>query len=1858
MAKPFNLTAQLNLVGPANLRPVVNNLRKQLSGINTNVTVNISRGASRGVNILNKHVQGLTKSLQQANTQATTLSATMSNLSKALSNMAKNSKQTSTNLTNTGNAAKQVGQNVQQAATQMEEFGRISGLALRRYAGFTVATTLTFGFARAVSNAVGEALKFERELIKVAQVTGNTTSSLKSLTEEIGRLSTGLGVSSTELLEVSRTLAQAGLSANETKKALDALAKSALAPTFNDIRNTTEGVIAVMSQFGIRAKDMEKVLGSLNAVAGSFAVEAEDLISVIRRTGGVFKAASGDIGSPIKQLNELVAVFTSVRATTRESAESIATGLRTIFTRIQRPSTLKFLNQLGVNLQDLEGKFVGPYKAMQLLNEALKSLDPRDVRFAKIVEQLGGFRQVGKLIPAIQQFGKAQEALGVAMAGQGSLARDAEKAQQSLLVQTQKVREEFLQLFRDITGDNTFQIFAKGALGLASSLIKLADSFKPILPMITALATIKAGSALKQFGTGFFGGLRSGGGAQAVGQNLAGGATGSGSSAASQALQNITKANTVAIQANTKATIANTIALNALLRTQAGLRPARPMPAAPLVTPRLGGPIYPRQFNTGGFVPGKGNYDSVPAMLTPGEFVVKKSAAQALGPDYLNSMNRKQRGGKIRRQRFANGGKVEVAVTDEDYGGVGYTVGDHGKSARRFGMMPDRSWSSKSIETVYNQIPANMLPAESRSKNDFKANVKKSSTSPIEIIASPYISYMNDNLDKVFEQAFETQYDAMVNNVLKAGFNAPSAQSLSQAVGNEPSFEEIKTALTKELQPGTISGLMFQGFTNAFTRTKPADDSGSGRWDLFPSTRPELFKEMFDEGISRVRVADNKNKIDSNSVASIVDKAISTGSTFKVTGRLQDDGLSEEAAALEARAEQQFRDVEPRVARGKQKAKRKASGGSIAGSDTVPALLTPGEFVINRESASKIGLSNLTKMNRGQVAGYASGGLVTGSRHAYGPAIDPTTMLIAAGSIASMAGSAVDSPVMGAAGAGLMGGTTGMAMLGAEASKTAKAVTFLAGGAYAAYDAFVQAQNELKKLEAQKKIDSALEDVNRVMEKFAGNIETQTQRLESSFNQLNAAVQRSIEAQVTDPQSGFTALRGLLGSNDAIATRIENQVGFVNLLFADIADYFSGGNRGGELRERGLRESVAQEAAIAAPAAEAARGTLQAKIRERALRDQAAGIDIQSTEATDSAFRSENAEQIRAMVSAEEEFIQLRIKLQGQVRDGTLNQAQATAQLNAYTNERVRQLEEETEMLLIAEQAGEKFSETLDLMQRRFTAIAAVAVRVGEDMQNMEASMGRNIGAAQGAASFGFDENQFSSVFSNMAAYTQAEIASSISNLGSATGLAGNESFDELANVVSTTTSLQAQLPQLIQDSLNESGGALSDDFANTLEAKITEATGGADDPVISEMLNSIITGITAGEGRQSDIGQEAINNLVNQSLEKLSERAEVASKAMEEIAKVMDEQLKRLGEAINTQAGLIQAANAAQERVNQISFRQAQQMAELTGQELSLDELFAPFESQLKSLTGGLTDPNAIANQRAGLEAERRELETKMSQTSPGSDEMGDLASEAAQVTAALNQTHAALELLASDTTRQAALVQKLNKLNEARSGAQNIMEAIMTGDPQELMKFTRGMNLVAAQQTGMLNTSMIGNEDRGLLFQMFRMLQPLAGADAGLGIPKDAFSTGGLIDIDNYNYTSLTSTNANYDDYCKLFKDRVMVQDGQNQNNQFDMQYLQLTADFETFDPSSSNYINIHSYPNIAYKLNVASNYEFTGVGVPQARILTTARNHINQIEFISNQNLTPAQLGDLWSYATVPYYSLKHNIGLDVSNNNEFI
>ena len=54
----------------------------------------------------------------------------------------------------------------------------------------------------------------------------------------------------------------------------------------------------------------------------------------------------------------------------------------------------------------------------------------------------------------------------------------------------------------------------------------------------------------------------------------------------------------------------------------------------------LGRVLRPKAFNKGGIVPGRGNTDSVPAMLTPGEVVISKPAVEKFGAINLLNLNR------------------------------------------------------------------------------------------------------------------------------------------------------------------------------------------------------------------------------------------------------------------------------------------------------------------------------------------------------------------------------------------------------------------------------------------------------------------------------------------------------------------------------------------------------------------------------------------------------------------------------------------------------------------------------------------------------------------------------------------------------------------------------------------------------------------------------------------------------------------------------------------------------------------------------------------------------------------------------------------------------------------------------------------------------------------------------------------------------------------------------------------------------------------------------------------------------------------------------------------------------------------
>lgn len=1144
MAQAFNLTAKINLQGPYNLRPIVSKIKKDIGAIKPELKFKLDASAAKSVKNVTAEIKKLDAAAKSAKKSVGGLNSSLQTLSASFNTAATSSRNAANATAAVTKATSNAAKSASQARTAMEEFGKQSGLAIKRFAAFSSVTTVIFGVTNAIMDAYKEFLLFNKEIVRLSQVTNKSVADLKDVSDEITRLSTTLGVTSSDLITVASTLAQAGLSAQDTKIALEALAKSALAPSFDNLSETVEGSIAAIRQFGLQSSELESALGSINAVAAAFAVEAGDIIAAIQRTGGVFASASRGVSEGTDSLNEFIAIFTSVRQTTRESAETIATGLRTIFTRIQRSSTIELLKQYGVELRDLEGKFVGPYEAVRRLSEGLNRIDPRSADFARISEELGGFRQIGKVIPLIQQFAVAQDALNVAQRGSGSLTRDVQTAQQSLAIQFEKTRQNFLALVREVGDSTSFKVFVNSTLVLTNALIDLGRTLKPLLPLLLTFTAIKVGSGFNQFLSGFglaFGG-RGGGGPPSGGGTSGGGGAGGGGGG-NQPLTSALALNTTSNN-TLNATIAtlnqNIINTNTLLSN----RPAT-------------------GFATGGLVPGSGNRDTVRANLTPGEFVLRKRAVEAIGIDNLAKMNS---GGFVRK--YENAGAV-TALSDEEilkqiFGDAfdpktkqisGKIIGETGIKAAASATQIRKS---RSLSTLSNKtgIPLDKLQQaqislkksssekseqteadRQASLQEKQAAIKSRNIMKFGLVGLRYGSeakglsslgsfpvevpptFKSDNLENIRIAKFgdkQEQFVEIITNTVSSRFGADYASKLQNILyqGFEQSVIDVAKNLSKE------SGLGASVVPNPEVIQKSIENAG-----FYNVVGAGIEGALNLLGAPLTAKDENTKSIDFptglKGAASIFGQDF-TNIPTDITRTIGPGGKG--ASDYIQQIQRYFKTPQGLKRLMLTQAQAFATGGSVE--DTVPALLTPGEFVFNKESAQRIGYGNLNRMNK--VQGFNKGGTVGPQRFAVGGSVmsDPAAIVAAitgvlipqiqrlADTFTKLEGDAA------AFGAGLGGAireassivlssTIGLRTVGAS-NRTVAAAQIGGGAAAAIGGALTDATGKL--------LEKSLTEVTKSFNKFDKNLQDianapteelrqeASKRLQDSFNQLDTAL--------------------------------------------------------------------------------------------------------------------------------------------------------------------------------------------------------------------------------------------------------------------------------------------------------------------------------------------------------------------------------------------------------------------------------------------------------------------------------------------------------------------------------------------------------------------------------------------------------------------------------------------------------------------------------------------------------------------------------------------------------------------------------
>lgn len=921
----FNINAQVILSGPKNIKAVTNSIKQQLGNLSVNVNVNVPKKGQTQLTNLNNQLNLTNKNYQN-------LVKTQANASNALNKTAQSSKT---------------------AANAMQVLGKETALTFKRFAAAGIVTATFFRLSNAIAEAVPKALEFERELTKISQVTGGTTAGLNKLSDAASNLAKNLGLDANEILSVARIFAQTGQTLDQVEASMKAVARASLAPSFGEMSNTAEGLIASLNQFNIAASESEAVLASINAVSKKFAVESEDVISAIRRVGGVFATAANDAEKPQEALNQLIAIFTSVRSTTRESAETIATGLRTIFSRIQRPQTIEFLKQLGINLKDADGNFVGLFSSFRILSKELDEIIKRGdtLALSKVVEELGGIRQVGKLIPAIKEFRKAESAFAIAQQGAvEGLGGDVAKGLQPLIKTFEQIQSRFEALIRTISESATFQTLAKIVAGMANAFLGLAEALVPVLPALTAFAAVKISKGVGDFARGFFGSAKAGGGLGGAGAALGNAATGSGGQAqvtSQNALASAVQANTqqlsnfnqnstnlanalkaIPLSANTQATNNLTTAVNRLIPALSTLNVG--FGRGPGGARGGGGGRRPRGFASGGLVPGTGNRDTVPAMLTPGEFVIRKSAVGAFGAGNLSGIN-----------KYANGGDVE----DEPQKASITTSGELAAIFMGMGDGP-KGLGSQSINKP--SLTNKKGPVFDIAKSIFPELADfREGTDTITANLGTYRSVMDDTASTSLMKEVKKTVGKAVEDVSSALADSFDVEGLTD-VDRELAVEKA----LGEIDFNSMAGHFFEGVVAGTTGAKLTESGATFDFADLTSDVIERMNLFFDPALPldtkllEAKKSLSKDNIASNQGGSLLRKILASadlGDPF---------GLS---------------------------VTKMAKGGTATGTDTVPALLTPGEFVVNKRSAQSFGYGNLNNINK-----YAQGGVVRAGRNNYG----------------------------------------------------------------------------------------------------------------------------------------------------------------------------------------------------------------------------------------------------------------------------------------------------------------------------------------------------------------------------------------------------------------------------------------------------------------------------------------------------------------------------------------------------------------------------------------------------------------------------------------------------------------------------------------------------------------------------------------------------------------------------------------------------------------------------------------------------------------------------------------------------------
>lgn len=247
-----------------------------------------------------------------------------------------------------------------------QEFEKSLKAAEARVLAFGATTVQIYTFVRGIKELAKATIEVEKSLKDVGVILNVSDKSLQKFGDSLFDIARNTGKSFKDISQAAAEFARQGLKLEETlDRTRDAAILSRLSNLY--LIESTKALTATINSFSEAALTSTEIINKFAKVDAAFAVSSADLAEAIQRVGSSAQSSGVDI-------DNLVALITSVQQTTARGGAVIGNAIKSIFQRVERPEVISQLREFGIQVEDLSGTILPAQQILLNLSSVFDTL--------------------------------------------------------------------------------------------------------------------------------------------------------------------------------------------------------------------------------------------------------------------------------------------------------------------------------------------------------------------------------------------------------------------------------------------------------------------------------------------------------------------------------------------------------------------------------------------------------------------------------------------------------------------------------------------------------------------------------------------------------------------------------------------------------------------------------------------------------------------------------------------------------------------------------------------------------------------------------------------------------------------------------------------------------------------------------------------------------------------------------------------------------------------------------------------------------------------------------------------------------------------------------------------------------------------------------------------------------------------------------------------------------------------------------------------------------------------------------------------------------------------------------------------